>query len=133
MTECKKQFQTGLGSLVECVRAEGHSGAHSHIVGLFNDEDEQYRNDAQLMDEKLLADVKPDMVNHPPHYNAYKGIEIIELTRQMNFNRGNAVKYTTRAGLKPGVDPIEDLKKAIWYLTDEIKRLEEDASDNKEN
>jgi len=40
----------------------------------------------------------------------------------MNFNRGNAIKYTWRAGEKG--PPIEDLKKAIWYLQDEIKRLD---------
>lgn len=65
-----------------------------------------------------------DPVNHPPHYNAYKGLEIIDLAEQMNFNRGNAVKYIARAGLKDPETEIEDLKKAIWYLSREIKRME---------
>jgi hypothetical protein len=67
-----------------------------------------------------------DPVNSPSHYTAYKGLEIIDLTEQMNFNRGNAVKYIARAGLKnPTRDAeIEDLKKARWYIDREIARLE---------
>lgn len=73
------------------------------------------------------ADIVPqenDAVNHPSHYTSYKGIEVIQLTEQMNFNRGNAVKYLARAGLKNPATEIEDLKKAAWYLQREIERLE---------
>lgn len=63
-----------------------------------------------------------DLVNHPPHYtNHPSGIEAIQVTRHMNFNLGNAVKYIWRAGQKG--DPIEDLRKAVFYLQDEIERL----------
>lgn len=64
-----------------------------------------------------------DVVNHPSHYTAYKGVEVIQLTEQMNFNRGNAVKYIARAGLKNPDTEIEDLEKARWYIDREIKRL----------
>lgn len=64
-----------------------------------------------------------DPVNHPAHYTAYNGIEIIDLTEQMNFNRGNAVKYITRAGLKDPTREIEDLQKARWYIDRELNRL----------
>lgn len=64
-----------------------------------------------------------DQVNHPRHYTAYNGIEVIELTEQMNFNRGNAVKYIARAGLKNKDTEIEDLEKARWYIDREIARL----------
>jgi len=63
------------------------------------------------------------MVNHPPHYKAYKGFEVIDLTEQMNFNKGNAVKYICRAGLKDSEPEIQDLRKAIWYLEREIWRI----------
>lgn len=64
-----------------------------------------------------------DLVNHPPHYLAHpSGVECIQITRHMNFNLGNAIKYIWRCGSK-GAE-IEDLKKARWYLDDEIKRLE---------
>jgi hypothetical protein len=64
-----------------------------------------------------------DMVNHPSHYTAYKGIEIIQLTEQLNFCRGNAVKYIARAGLKSEATEIQDLEKASWYINREIERL----------
>lgn len=65
-----------------------------------------------------------DNVNHPAHYTAYQGIEVIQLTEQMNFNRGNAVKYIARAGLKDPDKEVEDLRKAVWYLEREIARIE---------
>lgn len=64
-----------------------------------------------------------DPVNHPSHYTAYKGLEVIDLTEQMNFNRGNAVKYICRAGLKDPATEIQDLEKAVWYLNRELARL----------
>lgn len=65
-----------------------------------------------------------DPVNHPSHYNQYEGFEVIDLTEQMNFNLGNVVKYVTRAGFKSPETEVQDLKKAVWYLEREIKRLE---------
>lgn len=62
-----------------------------------------------------------DPVNHPKHYCSHKsGIECIQVTRHMNFNLGNAMKYIWRADEK-GAD-VQDLEKAVWYLRDEIKK-----------
>lgn len=67
--------------------------------------------------------MKTDMVNHPPHYRAHpSGIECIEITRHMNFNLGNAIKYIWRSGLKSEYTDVEDLKKAVWYLQDEMNQ-----------
>lgn len=64
-------------------------------------------------------------VNHPAHYTSDpSGIECIEVTRHRNFNIGNAMKYLWRNGLKDADAQVEDLRKAIWYIEDEIKRLE---------
>ena len=64
-----------------------------------------------------------DPIN-PDHYSSHPtGIECIEVTEHMNFCLGNAVKYIWRSGLKSD-DPIEDLRKAEWYLSREIRRLE---------
>lgn len=66
-----------------------------------------------------------DPVNHPAHYTSDpSGVECITITRHRNFNVGNAIKYLWRAGLKDEGKTVEDLKKAIFYIQDEIKRLE---------
>lgn len=60
-----------------------------------------------------------DPVNHPKHYTEHpSGIECIEVTRHFNFCLGNAIKYIWRAGLKG--DAVEDLRKAMWYIQQEI-------------
>lgn len=64
-----------------------------------------------------------DNVNNPKHYTYFEGLEVIDLTEQMNFNRGNAVKYICRAGMKDETTTIEDLEKAAWYINREIGRL----------
>lgn len=61
-----------------------------------------------------------DTVAKPKHYNVHpSGVECIQVTEHMNFCLGNAMKYIWRADEKNG---IEDLKKAIWYLQNEIHR-----------
>lgn len=68
-----------------------------------------------------------DVVNHPSHYTDGK-IEVIDFIeeKKLNFHRGNAVKYISRAGKKDPTKEIEDLKKAVWYLNREIGRLEKE-------
>lgn len=63
-------------------------------------------------------------VSHPKHYNSGR-IEVIEAIEawKLNFHRGNAVKYTARAGKKDPAKEIEDLEKAVWYLNREIETL----------
>lgn len=63
------------------------------------------------------------VVNHPPHYTSHpSGIEAIQITEHMNFCLGNAIKYIWRAGLK-SKSPVEDLRKARWYIDRELRRL----------
>ena len=67
-----------------------------------------------------------DMVNHPPHYTSDpSGVEAITVLRHRNYNIGNAMKYLWRAGLKNEDTHIQDLEKAIFYIKDEIKRIQE--------
>lgn len=73
-----------------------------------------------------------DNVNHPKHYTSHpSGIECIEVTRHYCFSIGNAIKYLWRAGLKADASlsdkekEIEDLRKAMWYIEDRIKQLED--------
>jgi hypothetical protein len=77
----------------------------------------------QMMSNNLTITV--DQVNNPLHYTSDpSGIECIEITRHRNFNIGNAFKYLWRAGLKDEKKTIQDLEKAIFYIKDEINRLE---------
>ena len=68
------------------------------------------------------------MVSHPSHYNSgkYEVIDIIEeFTKDLSgieaVDTGNAIKYVLRWNKKNG---IQDLKKAIWYLTHLVEHLE---------
>jgi hypothetical protein len=69
-----------------------------------------------------------DLINHPPHYKAgnVETIDFIE-AKQLGFHLGNVVKYISRAGIKSH-SPLEDLKKAQWYLNREIARLEKEGT-----
>lgn len=63
---------------------------------------------------------KPDLINHPPHYNHGKiqPIDVIE-DWKLGFHLGNALKYLARADHK---GTAQDLEKAAWYLNREIAR-----------
>jgi hypothetical protein len=65
-----------------------------------------------------------DLVNNPKHYKSHpSGVECIEITQHHDFCIGNAIKYLWRAGLKNSDNEIQDLKKAIWYINNKIKLL----------
>jgi hypothetical protein len=69
------------------------------------------------------AETPVDAIN-PSHYRAHpSGVECIAITEHMGFNLGNAVKYVWRADLKHA-SPLDDLRKARWYLDREIAKLE---------
>ena len=73
----------------------------------------------------MTMNEKNDAVNHPSHYTRGK-IECIDYIQdqQLNFCRGNAIKYIVRAGVKDPEKEIEDLKKAIFYIQQEICDIE---------
>lgn len=65
-----------------------------------------------------------DNINNPKHYTSHKsGIECIQVTEHFGFCLGNVIKYLWRAEEKGA--PLDDLKKARWYLDREIARREE--------
>ena len=81
---------------------------------------------------KYMETTIEDKVNHPKHYTSHpSGIECIQITRYYDFDIGNAIKYLWRAGLKKEEGytdknkEIEDLKKALYYINDKIKLLEQ--------
>lgn len=80
----------------------------------------------------IVTEEKEEMVNHPNHYAWLKelcGIEPIDICRHLDFNCGSAVMYLLRKGkkemnLSDREQRVQDLSKAIFYLKDEIKMLE---------
>jgi len=58
------------------------------------------------------------------HYENGKCYDIIDVCKDydLNFNRGNILKYVARAGKK--LDELQDLKKALDYLEREIEYLQ---------
>ena len=69
-----------------------------------------------------MSKEKKDIINHPEHYS--KGIETIDYIRSWNMDyvRGNIIKYVTRFPYKGTA--LQDLKKAKWYLEYLIKEVE---------
>lgn len=72
-----------------------------------------------------------DAIN-PDHYKLKGGIQVIQLTEQLDFLRGNVVKYVARAGKKGTDAELQDLKKAEWYLARAIANLENDTAQKAE-
>ena len=83
-------------------------------------------------DYKELPINKTEQVSHPSHYawlNDLCGVEPLDICRHLDFNTGNAIKYLLRKdkvdGNKTKTEKrIEDLRKAVFYIQDEIKLLE---------
>ena len=74
-----------------------------------------------------------DNVNHPQHYTWIKelcGIEVIDITRHMDFNLGQVLKYILRLGHKEDNNftyyekILSDLHKAEYYLKKEIIKID---------
>lgn len=100
----------------------------------------QALNDAELYDLTAIrmlkeALVEPvaitphEAVNHPAHYGGdtpYETIKVIEAWGlDGDFCLGNAIKYISRAHRKG--KPVEDLKKALWYLQRRIQQMDRPA------
>lgn len=69
-----------------------------------------------------------EYIDHPAHYggknNPYETIEIIYHRHGDSGVLALAEKHLGRLGTKPGDEPLQDLKKAVWYLNFLINKLE---------
>ena len=125
----KKECIFSKGHLYKCIESsilKGNNGEHINL----NDFDVNW--DCYFN----LAATPTNNVEHPIHYSYLKelcGIEVIDITRHMDFCLGNAIKYILRAGHKRDASltdnqkEIEDLKKAIFYINDRIKQLDSEV------
>ena len=87
--------------------------------------------EAQEEHDRLMNRLFPapkEKVNHPEHYKegGLEAIDVINAFEHLrnSFSLGNVAKYILRAGKKDNSTFLEDLKKARWYLDEEISRLE---------
>jgi hypothetical protein len=81
--------------------------------------------------EGFLREESFDPVDRPEHYNSHpSGVECADITEHMTCMIGSAIKYLWRHGLKPGADADQDLRKAIWCIERERKRLAKMRSGN---
>lgn len=69
------------------------------------------------INKQQLMQLGKEAVNHPAHYNQ-GSIEVIDYIEDIgmgeDFCAGNAIKYLSR--YKHKQNPLEDLKKAKWYV-----------------
>lgn len=73
------------------------------------------------------------MVSHPDHYQSESGLEVIDVIEAFTadlkgieaVDTGNAIKYLCRWKKKNG---LQDLKKAMWYLTNLINHVEKETN-----
>lgn len=73
----------------------------------------------------MSSDCMDRDVHHPDHYT-FSNIEVIDAIKDwsLNFCLGNVVKYVARAGKKAQADELSDLRKARFYLSEEIATIE---------
>ena len=88
---------------------------------------DMYYSPTELVKERNNA--KGDSVESPSHYNSGK-VECIEYLKDnmpfetyLGYLEGNTKKYLHRWRYKK--KPLEDLKKAQWYLSRLIKELDQ--------
>ncbi len=87
-----------------------------------------------LSNLNLYENTTNDKVNHPPHYN--KGtietydyiVDTLGKFEAISYCQGNIIKYMTRMWHKG--KPLEDAKKAEWYLKSMIDLLKETKGKN---
>lgn len=78
---------------------------------------------------------KPEMVNHPAHYQSENGIEVIDVMAAFTadlkgveaIDTAQVIKYILRWPKKNGV---EDLEKAKWYINHLITHLKNKEKEN---
>lgn len=74
-----------------------------------------------MSEPSIVTQMNPDNVNHPKHYESgrFECIDVMEEAIEIEDVKGfclcNAFKYIYRC-CKKNTSPLEDVKKAVWYL-----------------
>ncbi len=94
-------------------------------MDLWHSYKEQGRAD---VDDVLARPRTGDDPINPTHYTRFP-VEPIEILECLPYNRASAAKYIIRCEAKGNnKDAITDLKKAIWFIQRELKRLENNTA-----
>lgn len=88
-----------------------------------------------ISEEKKNYESNDNMVSHPPHYQSATGLEVIDVIEAFTADlkgieaadTANVIKYICRWNSKNG---LQDLKKAMWYLTHLINHVEKSEKEN---
>ena len=85
-------------------------------------DEEKFKRDKEEYMQKISCGVDDNQVVKPQHYERWT-IEPVTfiMTNDMEFWRGNVIKYVSRAGFKN--NEVEDLRKAQRYLQMRINQL----------
>ena len=76
-----------------------------------------------------------EQVNHPDHYGGEDNVyEVVKVAEAWGIDRDaylfNVLKYIGRSGKKDDNPPLQDLKKALWYLNRRIETIENENKDD---
>lgn len=76
-----------------------------------------------------------EMVNHPDHYGGKENpYEVVKVAEAWGIDKDaylfNVLKYIGRSGKKDDNPPLQDLKKALWYLNRRIETIENENKDD---
>ena len=128
----RKEIQSHCDNMVNCDRDCPHSDNPFCKTNLIENAEAGIIAQWHMMLFPEQYVVEDDPVNHPSHYTKGK-IEVADFIadQKLNFDRGNAVKYVCRAGSKDPDKEVQDLEKAIWYISHEIKMLKGETENGK--
>ena len=76
---------------------------------------------------RVESDAPPQPQQSPDYYVFPGGVQVIDISRHLTSNAGQAVQYIARSSRIDGVtkgDQLPDLRKAADMIADEIARLE---------
>jgi hypothetical protein len=91
--------------------------------GLFNHINNPVGKEPASTQQEASMTSQPDIINHPPHYcDTEYGCECLEFIENVPFAEACAIKYIVRHRHKG--KPVEDLKKAQFYVNWLLKRAE---------
>lgn len=130
---CKAHTNVNLGEVTAITNMDGnlefatkHTEKTRDKLGI----DHADGTDVTVIEKRKAWNNLKDMVNSPSHYNSLgaecekcnEPIECIVVSETLPANLAQALQYVWRCEFKG--EKIKDIKKAIWFLQRELKRIE---------